>query len=121
MTAAGAGAGSFSVLIGATARNLAPQRRAFASGFINAGGSFGQFVFAPLNQAMISLFGWVNALLAMAAITLSTLPLAWRLNSPPPGAQAAAGNDPGSTGPPLRWRDQPPRPLRNPTSARLHA
>ncbi|HEX4596978.1 MAG TPA: MFS transporter [Burkholderiaceae bacterium] len=73
---AGAGAGSFSILIGATARSLPPERRAFAAGFINAGGSFGQFVFAPLNQALIELFGWVNALLAMAVIALSTLPLA---------------------------------------------
>jgi len=42
LSAAGAGAGSFSILIGATARRLPPERRAFASGFINAGGSFGQ-------------------------------------------------------------------------------
>jgi predicted MFS family arabinose efflux permease len=76
LMAAGAGAGSFSILIGATARSLPPERRAFAAGFINAGGSFGQFVFAPLNQALIALFGWVNALLAMAVIALSTLPLA---------------------------------------------
>jgi len=59
LTAAGAGAGSFSVLVGATAQHLPPQRRAFASGFINAGGSFGQFLFAPLNQAVMSAFGWV--------------------------------------------------------------
>ena len=121
MTAAGAGAGSFSVLIGATARNLAPQRRAFASGFINAGGSFGQFVFAPLNQAMISLFGWVNALLAMAAITLATLPLAWRLNSPAAGAHTATANDPASTDPSLGLRDQLALALRNPSYACLHA
>jgi MFS family permease len=76
MMPAGAGAGSFSILIGATARHLPPERRAFAAGFINAGGSFGQFVFAPLNQALIGLLGWVNALIAMAAISLSTLPLA---------------------------------------------
>lgn len=82
LMAAGSGAGSFSILIGATARNLPPERRAFAAGFINAGGSFGQFVFAPLNQVLIGLFGWVNALLAMAVITLSTLPLARRLRAP---------------------------------------
>lgn len=75
LMAAGAGAGSFSILIGATSGSLPPERRAFAAGFINAGGSFGQFVFAPLNQALIALFGWVNALFAMAAIALSTLPL----------------------------------------------
>jgi predicted MFS family arabinose efflux permease len=97
LMSAGAGAGSFSILIGATARNLAPERRAFAAGFINAGGSFGQFVFAPLNQALIALFGWVNALLAMGVIALSTLPLA-RLLSPRQGpahaAAAATGDSP---------------------------
>jgi MFS family permease len=91
LMAAGAGAGSFSILIGATARNLAPERRAFAAGFINAGGSFGQFVFAPLNQALIALFGWVNALIAMAAIALSTLPLA-RL-APAPQRSTASAHD----------------------------
>ena len=48
LTAAGAGAGSCSILIGATAGRLPPERRSFAAGFINAGGSLGQFVFAPL-------------------------------------------------------------------------
>lgn len=75
LSAAGAGAGSFSVLIGATARQLPPERRAFAGGFINAGSSFGQFVFAPLLQGIIGLFGWVAALLTMAATALLTIPL----------------------------------------------
>lgn len=76
LSAAGAGAGSFSILIGATAGQLNPERRAFAGGFINAGGSFGQFVFAPLLQAIIGVFGWVAAILTMAATTLLTIPLA---------------------------------------------
>ena len=54
LTAAGAGAGSFSILIGAAAQRLPPERRAFAAGFINAGGSFGQFVFAPLDAGASS-------------------------------------------------------------------
>jgi MFS family permease len=79
LSAAGAGAGSFSILIGATAQTLPPQRRAFAAGFINAGGSFGQFVFAPLMQAIINSAGWVIAMLTMAATTLLTIPLTWPL------------------------------------------
>jgi MFS family permease len=91
----GAGAGSFAVLIGATARHLPPEKRPFASGFINAGGSFGQFLFAPLNQAVISGFGWVTALLAMAGSALLTLPLAGMLpgarpQRPAPATDAAA-------------------------------
>ncbi|EGF33741.1 transmembrane transport protein [Oxalobacteraceae bacterium IMCC9480] len=76
LSAAGAGAGSFSILIGATAQSLPPQRRAFAAGFINAGGSLGQFIFAPLMQAIISSAGWVMAMFTMAATTLLTIPLA---------------------------------------------
>jgi predicted MFS family arabinose efflux permease len=104
LTAAGAGAGSFSILIGATARHLAPESRAFAAGFINAGGSFGQFLFAPLNQALIALFGWVNALLAMAVIALSTLPLA-RMLTPrqqPAGSGHAAATAAGESSHGLR-------------------
>ena len=79
LSAAGAGAGSFSILIGATAQRLPPERRPFAAGFINAGGSFGQFVFAPLMQAIINAAGWVAAMLTMAVTTLLTIPLAWPL------------------------------------------
>ncbi len=38
--AAGAGAASFAILIGAAAQRVEASRRALASGFINAGGSF---------------------------------------------------------------------------------
>lgn len=76
LTAAGAGAGSFSLLIGAAAQRLPAEKRSFASGFINAGGSFGQFIFAPIAQALISAFGWITAMLALAATTLSTILLA---------------------------------------------
>jgi MFS family permease len=79
LSAAGAGAGSFSILIGATAQRLPAARRPFAAGFINAGGSFGQFVFAPLMQVIISSAGWIAAMLTMAATTLLTIPLAWPL------------------------------------------
>ncbi len=89
LSAAGAGAGSFSILIGATAQHLPPERRAFASGFINAGGSFGQFVFAPLNQAVMSAFGWMQALWMMAIAALATAPLGWLLGGRKAPAQLA--------------------------------
>jgi MFS family permease len=89
LSAAGAGAGSFSILIGATAQRLPAARRPFAAGFINAGGSFGQFVFAPLMQAIISSAGWMVAMLTMAATTLLTIPLAWPLRNPPKKNTAA--------------------------------
>ncbi len=46
--AAGAGGAGFSVLIGSAAQHVPANKRGTAAGVINAGGSFGQFVFAPL-------------------------------------------------------------------------
>jgi MFS family permease len=92
LSAAGAGAGSFSILIGATAQRLPPERRPFAAGFINAGGSFGQFVFSPLVQFLIASSGWVLAMMSLAATTLLTIPLAWLMKGrkPAPGLAAAS-------------------------------
>ncbi|WP_234087038.1 MFS transporter [Azonexus sp. R2A61] len=81
MSAIGAGAGSFSVLIGAAAQRLPLEARGAASGVINAGGSFGQFVFAPILQKLIQGVGWMGALWAMALATLAALPLIGRLTS----------------------------------------
>jgi predicted MFS family arabinose efflux permease len=75
LIAMGSGASSFSVLMGVTAQRLAPEARATASGVINAGSSFGQFIFAPITQTLINALGWVNALFTMAALTLTALPL----------------------------------------------
>ena len=88
LTAAGAGAGSFSILIGATASRMAPEKRSFAAGFINAGGSLGQFVFAPLVQLVITAAGWGVAMFGLAAASLLTLPLAWPLRRKPVAAAA---------------------------------
>ena len=87
--AAGAGAGSFSILIGSAAQRLPVEKRAFASGFINAGGSFGQFVFAPVSQALIMAFGWVSAMWALAVACLATIPLALKLGNKPQTAPVA--------------------------------
>src|SRR5579871_5114334 len=88
--ASGAAAGSFSVLIGATARRLAPGERAFASGLINAGGSLGQFLLAPLSQLVIGAFGWVTAMYALAVAALATVPMARHLGSSSGTSVAAA-------------------------------
>ena len=89
LTAAGAGAGSFSILIGSAAQRLPVEKRSFASGFINAGGSFGQFVFAPLSQVLIAAFGWMVALWTLAAACLATIPLAFKLGNKPAAVPVA--------------------------------
>jgi len=90
VAAMGAGAGSFSILIGATAQRLPAEKRAFASGFINAGGSFGQFVFAPFAQALISGIGWIGAMWTLAASALLTIPLGLSFRESKSGAAPRA-------------------------------
>jgi predicted MFS family arabinose efflux permease len=118
LSAAGAGASSFSVLIGAVAQRLPVERRGMASGIMNAGSSFGQFVFAPLAQKFIGLFGWMGALWSFAAIALTALPIARALRDSADDAattQAAKLAQPGSLGTALREA------LRNPSYLLLHA
>ncbi len=79
LSAMGSGAGSFSVLIGAAAQRLPIEARGSASGVINAGGSFGQFVFAPILQKLIQSVGWMGAMWSMALMTLAALPLVGKL------------------------------------------
>jgi MFS family permease len=90
LVAAGAGAGSFSVLIGSAARHLPPEKRGMAAGIINAGGSFGQFVFAPITQRLISGLGWMGAMWAIAAISLAALPITRSLRGKPATAAELA-------------------------------
>lgn len=75
LSAVGSGIGSFAVLFGTVAQRVPAERRGMASGIINAGGSFGQFVFAPLLQKLISLFGWMGAMWSLALIMLAALPI----------------------------------------------
>ncbi len=79
LSAIGSGAGSFSVLIGAAARRLPAVAHGAAAGVINAGGSFGQFIFAPILQKLIQTIGWMGAMWAMALVALAALPLAGKV------------------------------------------
>ncbi|MEI6546528.1 MAG: MFS transporter [Burkholderiales bacterium] len=118
LSAAGAGAGSFSILIGATSQRLPAEKRAFASGVINAGGSMGQFVFAPLNQAVMSAYGWMAAMWMMAVIALTTAPMGWFLRSEPRSTASASG---AASGEESGMRRQIAVALRNPSYWCLHA
>lgn len=92
LAAMGSGAGSFSVLIGAAAQHLPAEGRGKAAGVINAGGSFGQFVFAPISQGLIGVVGWMGAMWSLAAITLGALPFAKVVSPKAPVRHAATGD-----------------------------
>jgi MFS family permease len=91
LTAVGAGAGSFAVIFGVVMQRVPAERRSFASGYVNAGGSLGQFVFAPLNQMLIATIGWMGAMWTMAAAALATLPLARGMLRKPDDSAGATG------------------------------
>jgi MFS family permease len=92
LTAAGAGAGSFGVLIGVVSQRVPAEKRSVAAGFVNAGGSLGQFVFAPLNQWLISGVTWMGAMWSMSVAALATIPLGRLLaRGSDSGAHAASG------------------------------
>ncbi len=90
LSAIGSGAGSFSVLIGAAAQHLTTDKRGKAAGIINAGGSLGQFVFAPVAQTLIQMLGWMGAMWSLAVITVGALPLVGVV-SPAGSARGGAG------------------------------
>ena len=93
LAAGGAGLAGPSVLLAAAARLTPPARRGIASGIVNAGGSFGQFVFVPIAQGITALAGWAIAMQSMAAIVLLALPAAWVLRG---SSTQAAGSAPSA-------------------------
>ena len=93
LAAGGAGLAGPSVLMAATVRLIPPQQSGMAMGIVNAGGSFGQFVFAPIAQGVTAAAGWVASMQTMAALSLLALPGAWILrgNSAQSASHATAG------------------------------
>jgi len=81
LTAIGSGGCSFSVLLAAAAQRMPASSRGTASGIINAGGSFGQFVFAPIIGKLIQWVGWMGTMWSMAAVALLAIPLLNRLTN----------------------------------------
>ncbi|MBP6339154.1 MAG: MFS transporter [Vitreoscilla sp.] len=92
LSAGGAGMAGPSVLMAATTRLVPAEKRGMATGIVNAGGSFGQFVFAPIAQGITAAAGWVAGIQTLAALTLLALPAAWVLR----GRGHAAGALPGT-------------------------
>ena len=86
VAAGGGGMAGLGVLMSAVSRVMPPEKRGLASGMVNAGGSLGQFVVAPLAALLTGAIGWVGALSALGFLSLAILPLAWVLR----GAHAHA-------------------------------
>jgi predicted MFS family arabinose efflux permease len=78
---------TYAVIYGVIGRNVAPDKRSWAMGVAAAAGSFGQFLMVPVENWLISDFGWQNALILLGCLALAIIPLAWGLREP---AKAAA-------------------------------
>jgi MFS family permease len=92
LAAGGAGMAGPAVLMAATMRLLPTEKRGMATGIVNAGGSFGQFVMAPIAGALLVALSWAPAMQVLGLIVLLALPAAWVLkgNSLQAAAQSAA-------------------------------
>ena len=74
----GCGLGLMNALVG----RIAPEeRRVTWIGITTAGGTLGQSVFAPYSQAMIEIFDWRGALIAMAIALFLAAPIALSLRA----------------------------------------
>ena len=80
---------TFSVVLGAVGRAVAPEKRSMAMGIVSAAGSFGQFAMLPGTLGLLEWLGWSAALLSMAAIGALMLPLGLMLRDRP-SAKAAS-------------------------------
>ena len=81
----------FAVILGAVGRLVTPARRSMALGVVTAGGSFGQFVMAPVGQQLIATQGWSGALITLALAAAAMAPLAVAM-----AGRAAAAPDRGT-------------------------
>ncbi len=83
MVGLGMAAGSFTIVLAALGRRVPPEKRSIVFGIGTAAGSMGQFIFAPFGQAMIQNFGWAEALMVLAVVTLAIPVLAIALAGRP--------------------------------------
>lgn len=120
LSPAGTAAGSFSVLIGIVAGRLAADKRSVASGLINAGGSMGQFIFAPVVQALMSLRNYSTGLIFLAIASLASIIPAWFLCRPK-ALGASLYTVPENSAPTLGLWKQLRIALKNPSYLLLHA
>jgi predicted MFS family arabinose efflux permease len=92
LSAGGAGMAGPAVLMAATNRLIAPEKRGLATGIVNAGGSMGQFLMAPIAGALLVSLGWANAMQVLALCILLALPAAFLLQGN--ALQAATAGQP---------------------------
>ena len=79
---------TYAVVYGVISRQVAADKRSWAMGVTAAAGSFGQFLMVPVENWLISAWGWQNALFVLGCLALAIVPLAWGLREPARTAHA---------------------------------
>ena len=92
LAAGGAGMAGPSVLMAATTRLLPPEKRGMATGIVNAGGSFGQFMMAPIAAGLTFMSGWMTSMQILGFLVLLALPAAWVLKGNSNALPVTAGS-----------------------------
>ena len=80
---------TFSVILGAVGRAVAPEKRSMAMGIVSAAGSFGQFAMLPGTLSLLGWLGWSAALLAMGALAALMVPLGAMIKDRPSARQVS--------------------------------
>lgn len=88
----GLSAASFGLVLGAFGKLLPEAWRPLAFGAATAAGSFGQFLYPPIGNALIAAFGWQQALLFFAGSVLLIVPLSMALATRPAAGAAASAS-----------------------------
>jgi len=82
---------SFNIVIAAFGKLVPESWRGLAFGAATAAGSFGQFLFSPLSVLLQDAYGWQDALIIFAGLTLLVLPFSLALATPRAGGPSPAG------------------------------
>ena len=85
---------TFGVVLAVVARVAPPEKRSTAMGITTAAGSFGQFALLPVGQWLLDTLDWKMALVGLAVIAATIVPLAAAMGgrpAPVPGAQQSIG------------------------------
>ncbi len=90
LSAGGAGMAGPAVLMATTARLIPAAWRGLATGIVNAGGSAGQFLMAPIAGALLVGLGWAQAMQVLGLLVLLALPAAYVLRGLGPVATPAS-------------------------------
>ncbi len=66
---------TFATVFAAIGRSVPAEKLSMALGLSGAVGSFGQFLFMPIELGLLSWFGWSTALMLLALVTVLIIPL----------------------------------------------